>query len=179
MNKRRILLGKVIQTLGLGIENIDHHIAIQRIVYLLQLGGVHLGYKFHWSARGPANLQIVDDAISLQGYNLDGWTLDPKSVVKCKLFKPLFNRPTHEVIVLASIAFLFQTGQAEDPYRAWQVLRKNIADKTCKGTTPVFDVATSKVQQFAELLERFGLIQFSNKYVIPRTSDGLHARARI
>ncbi|MFH2056012.1 MAG: hypothetical protein ABIJ61_08650 [bacterium] len=52
----------------LGISSIDSFedlLIMQKAVYLLQIYGVDLGYRFNWHKHGPHNRRLTDDAYEL------------------------------------------------------------------------------------------------------------------
>jgi uncharacterized protein YwgA len=112
----------------LSLDSFNERMAIQKMVYLCQVAGVHLGYRYTWYLRGPYSPDLTRDAFSLQaslnsGFDeTSGSKLDSESVRKLERIKPLWrakpmaDRPRW-LELLASLLFLKRTydGRGKDP----------------------------------------------------------------
>lgn len=69
MTKGRILLKLVLDGIGLGELSLDtfpKRLNLQKKVYLLQLAGLDLGYRYNWYLRGPYCPGLTQDAFTLK-----------------------------------------------------------------------------------------------------------------
>jgi len=101
MENKLILLKLFLDELGVpsSINTLDDRKKVQKAIYLGQLSGVDLGYRFGWYLMGPYSTALTRDYYSLaediesgdEGYQ--NKTL--KKDIKCKIekVKPLFNMP--------------------------------------------------------------------------------------
>jgi hypothetical protein len=128
MDRQQIGLKLTLDALGLParIETFSQRLALQKAIYLAQVGGVQLGYQFHWYLRGPYSPGLTRDAFALvaelnQGADdAEGWNLDAASFQRVGELRRLFDGVDAEELpmkleLLASVHFLLQT-------RAWQNL---------------------------------------------------------
>lgn len=67
MNQSRIDLALVLQHLGLPftLDTFSQRLTLQKEVYLAQLTGADLGYRFNWYLRGPYSPGLTVDAFTL------------------------------------------------------------------------------------------------------------------
>ena len=69
MNKDRILLKLVLDKIGFAnieINNFSARKILQKKIYLFQLTGVDLGYRYNWYLRGPYCPALADNTFSLK-----------------------------------------------------------------------------------------------------------------
>lgn len=69
MNKDHILLKLVLEKLGfedVKIDNFNHRKVLQKKIYLLQLTGIDLGYRYNWYLYGPYCPTLASDTFSLR-----------------------------------------------------------------------------------------------------------------
>lgn len=69
MNNSHILLKLVLDEIGFGKLEIDTFGArkiLQKKIYLLQLTGIDLGYRYNWYLKGPYCPTLADDTFSLK-----------------------------------------------------------------------------------------------------------------
>lgn len=69
MNNSHILLKLVLEEIGFGNLEIDTFGArkvLQKKIYLLQLTGIDLGYRYNWYLKGPYSPALADDTFSLK-----------------------------------------------------------------------------------------------------------------
>ena len=68
MDSRLIVLELVLAELGLdtSIETIDNRVLLQKAIYLSQIAGVPLGYRFSWYVMGPYSPSLTRDYYSLE-----------------------------------------------------------------------------------------------------------------
>jgi uncharacterized protein YwgA len=101
MDRGQIALKLFLDELGipLDIKTFDDRKRVQKAVYLGQLSGVDLGYRFGWYIRGPYSTRLTNDyfplaeSLASEDTDCEGKTL--KKGVKEKLAKirPLMNNP--------------------------------------------------------------------------------------
>jgi len=69
MTKGRILLKLVLDKIGLGelpVDTFSKRLKLQKEVYLLQVAGLELGYRYNWYLRGPYCPALTRDAFTLK-----------------------------------------------------------------------------------------------------------------
>lgn len=69
MTKQRVLLRLVLEEIGLGdlpLQTFPERLNLQKKVYLLQLTGIDLGYRYNWYLRGPYCPSLTQDAFALK-----------------------------------------------------------------------------------------------------------------
>lgn len=67
MNTERIELALILTELKipLRLDSFDKRLTVQKKIYLAQLMGVDLGYRFSWYLRGPYSTRLTEDAFAL------------------------------------------------------------------------------------------------------------------
>ncbi|MEX2163728.1 MAG: hypothetical protein WD823_05745 [Sulfuricaulis sp.] len=98
MDPKRLALKLVLDTLGVdpSIETIDDRKRVQKAVYLGQLSGVDLGYRFSWYVMGPYCPALTRDYYTLaEELTLDegaeAATLRPAVVERLEDIRPLLS----------------------------------------------------------------------------------------
>ncbi len=164
MDRQQILLAKSLNAaqVPLDIKTFDNRLILQKAVFLLQSAGIKFGYRFRWYLRGPYSPDMTSDAFGIlrEGDSaekeLKQWKLDGVSAELAGKLQPLLKRDgesaeeqAKRLEVLASVLFLFNTGQAprEDHESTSKVLKRNGKD---------FDVA--QVREASSELEKYGLV---------------------
>jgi uncharacterized protein YwgA len=69
MNKARILLKLIFDNIGIdprSLETFQGRFGVQKKIYLLQLTGLDLGYRYNYYLRGPYCPSLTDDAFRLR-----------------------------------------------------------------------------------------------------------------
>lgn len=67
MAERKVLLNMVLESFdGLHIDAFDERLTLQKRIYLLQLFGIDLGYRYSWYVHGPYCSVLTDDAFDLK-----------------------------------------------------------------------------------------------------------------
>lgn len=129
MEARLLVLKLVLEQLGVNstIETLTDRIRVQKAVYLAQLSGVDLGYRFGWYVHGPYSPQLTKDYFALASSNAEASSgaLRPDLVTKLEDVKGLFSVPNgvdlldHEWIELvASVDYLQRvSGLAQEAAR--------------------------------------------------------------
>ena len=127
----------------LSVQTFNDRLILQKSVYLLQAGGIHMGYRFRWYLRGPYSPDMTAGAFGIVNEGeygtkeLQGWKLDDESVTRARKLQPLLHRDGETKIdqarrleLLASVLFLFKTEQAKpsDPEGTSTILKKNDKD---------------------------------------------------
>jgi len=91
MNKDRILLKLVLDKIGFGnleeISNFTKRKILQKKIYLLQLTGLDLGYRYNWYLKGPYCPALADATFTLREEikyddEFDKYELNSKTVRK-------------------------------------------------------------------------------------------------
>lgn len=129
MDRRQIATNLVMNELGgIDLSSFGKRLALQKTVYIFQIAGVNLGYRYSWYLRGPYSRELTADAFSIKdeldvGFDeSDNWQLDDQSegIVK-KLKQHLIGKPDgfegllpNWLEVLASVLFLFETEKSMD-----------------------------------------------------------------
>jgi len=88
MNRRQISLQLALDraSVKLDLSSFDRRLALQKLVYLFQQAGVHLGYSYNWYLRGPYSPALTEEAFNLDAElrsdagAMEGWSLDPGSI---------------------------------------------------------------------------------------------------
>ncbi|MCF8719138.1 hypothetical protein [Nitrospina gracilis] len=129
METRLIVLKLFLEELGVGhdIETVDDRKKVQKAVYLGQLSGVDLGYRFSWYLMGPYSpsltkdyYELAEEMPSLGGKEGDNELLDE---VKNKLnsVSSLFEKPSDCPLkpeqwleILASVHYLLKVSKLSD-----------------------------------------------------------------
>ncbi len=67
MDRRQIAVKLVMDTLGLecSVETFADRLVFQKAIYLVQVGGVDLGYHFQWHLKGPYSRSLAGDAAKM------------------------------------------------------------------------------------------------------------------
>ncbi|NOT01004.1 MAG: hypothetical protein HOP29_10285 [Phycisphaerales bacterium] len=67
MNSSQIVLKLVLDSIGqpVTLDTFDHRFTIQKKIYLTQLTGLDLAYRFGWYLRGPYSRELTRDAFRL------------------------------------------------------------------------------------------------------------------
>ena len=139
MDRQQISLKLALDALGesLALESFDERMALQKIIYLTQHAGVHLGYRYNWYLRGPYSPELTRDAFEMKSSlasgsdELTGWKLDEPSVQALKRLATLWRdkqpgeRPRW-LELLASVLFLKQSylGRGSDTAGLREILRR-------------------------------------------------------
>jgi uncharacterized protein YwgA len=112
--------------------------ALQKVIYLCQLAGVHLGCRYNWYLRGPYSPDLTRDAFDLkakQASDFDetaGWNLDERSIQRLKEISSLWStNPETQcprwLELLASVLFLKRSydGRNKDTAGLREILVRN------------------------------------------------------
>jgi len=112
MEPRLIALQLFLDQLGVSHEigSLEDRVRVQKAVYLGQLSGVDLGYRFSWYLRGPYSSKLtkdyyeVKDAITTGEVDYKKMVLKPSISEKLSAVSPLLKKP--ETIPLENEAWL-------------------------------------------------------------------------
>jgi uncharacterized protein YwgA len=132
MNRQQIALRLALEDGGLPVSTatFEDRLITQKVVYLIQQRGVHLGYPFHWYIRGPYSSDLTADVFSLAAAMADSdtrshsWKLDEKSRNRISRLRKIWvaKRDTSErarwLELVASVHFLVD----QKPGRLYDVL---------------------------------------------------------
>ena len=144
METKLLVLKLFLDTLGIDdrIETVDDRKRVQKAVYLGQLSGIDLGYRYGWYRMGPYCPALTRDYYALESelaagaLDPEGHVLNAEAVEKLKAITPLLKSPMEDVDqedwleLLASVHFLRKvSGQSNE--EALTILRQqkpHIAD---------------------------------------------------
>jgi uncharacterized protein YwgA len=169
MNAARIELKLVLDRAGIEInlDRFSQRFNVQKRVYLIQIVGVDLGYRYGWYLRGPYSSTLTADAFALRDEAADGeqdhfgCSLTPEQVEKIEKARSLWALPNDVAVsndewleLLASLHYLrhiayWPKGTPKD-FAA--VFSKLVESK------PHFARANAVARQAWERLAEFGLI---------------------
>ena len=66
MNRRLAGLAAFMRELGLDLSDFDQRLLTQKAVYLFQVLGVDLGYRYNWYLKGPYSPSLTQDAYAVE-----------------------------------------------------------------------------------------------------------------
>lgn len=163
MFDRKLLLNILLKKFGgLNIKKFTERLVLQKRIYLLQLFGIDLGYRYNWYIRGPYSPSLADDAFELElkkteiDTSSSGFELTSSSKTRLKKYEK-FEReiPQDEfekyLEILASIHYLKHIGFVPDG-----VSKKNIKNALQNRGKNFSD---EEVNRAWDLLNKYGLIQ--------------------
>ncbi|MBD3397534.1 hypothetical protein GF413_00420 [Candidatus Micrarchaeota archaeon] len=138
MDRGQIALKLFLDELGIDfdIKTIDDRKRVQKAVYLGQLSGVDLGYRFGWYIRGPYSTSLTNDyfplaeSLASEDNGWEGKTLKKSVKEKLARIKPLME-PPHGVSLrqedwlelVASLDYLRRVSRLDDE-EARKILKK-------------------------------------------------------
>ena len=101
MNKDHILLKLILDEIGLGgleIGKFSSRKILQKKIYLLQLTGIDLGYRYNWYLYGPYCPALASDTFSLRDeikydQEFDDYQLNSKTLDKLDTLGKIVNLP--------------------------------------------------------------------------------------
>ncbi len=101
MNKDHILLKLVVDAIGLGdlrIGEFSSRKILQKKIYLLQLTGIDLGYRYNWYLYGPYCPALTSDTFSLRDeinydHEFEDYELNSQTKSKLGLLDTIVNPP--------------------------------------------------------------------------------------
>lgn len=127
MDRQQIALKLAVDGLGLDfrIGSFQERLILQKVVYLVQAGGVNLGYYYHWYLHGPYCPSLTRDAYAIDSelrQGLDepkGWKLDDESEQRLKELQNLIPQGERREVrrkleLLASVHFLVNRKQVRE-----------------------------------------------------------------
>jgi hypothetical protein len=121
MNSARIELKLVLDTADVPVEldTFSRRFNLQKRVYLIQVAGCDLGYRYGWYLRGPYSKNLTADAFTLQAELAAGeqdharYLLSEQKVERIQRAQALWERPSEAGVgsdewleLLASLHFL-------------------------------------------------------------------------
>jgi len=122
----------------LRLETFGERMALQKTIYLCQVAGIHLGYRYNWYLRGPYSPDLTRDAFDLNAKQesafdeIVGWNLDDESILRLNRIRSLWASKTAEerprwLELLASVLFLKRSydGRDKDAGGLQQILVRN------------------------------------------------------
>lgn len=65
MDRPRLLVGLLRRLGAYSVKTFSDRLVLQKTVYLLQVFGIYLGYRFSWYLRGPYSTELTRDAFGL------------------------------------------------------------------------------------------------------------------
>lgn len=133
MDPKLTTLQLFLETLGISpnIETLDDRKRVQKAVYLGQLTGVDLGYRFSWYVMGPYSPDLTKDYYSLRDHLIDepdesetdkqAVRLQPALTQRLKKVRPLLEVPPDVPLsseewyeLLASVDYLQRVSRRSD-----------------------------------------------------------------
>ena len=120
MDPKIEVLGLFLKALGedSSIEGIDNRLRLQKAVYLGQLFGVDLGYRYSWYVKGPYSPSLTQDYYKLAESTNGEWSgkiLRPDLASKLEQARKLLDIPddvelerAHWYELLASLHYLYK-----------------------------------------------------------------------
>jgi len=101
MNKDHILLKLILDEIGLGSLKIGEFRTrkiLQKKIYLLQLTGIDLGYRYNWYLYGPYCPALASDTFSLReeieyDQEFNDYQLNSKTLDKLRVLREIVNLP--------------------------------------------------------------------------------------
>jgi uncharacterized protein YwgA len=163
MDRQQIGVKLVIDGLGLPFQAgaFEDRLIMQKAIYLVQTGGVNLGYFYRWYLHGPYSPSLTRDEfaiamdISADPDESKGWKLDGASSQRLKKLQGLFTEKRRNVLakkleLLASVHFLIDRKQVS-----------GIDTKQIASTLKRFkkDFSEENVKGALEELRRYDLLQ--------------------
>jgi uncharacterized protein YwgA len=133
METKLLVLKLFLDTLGIDdrIDTVDDRKRVQKAVYLGQLSGIDLGYRYGWYRMGPYCPALTRDYYALESelaagaLNSEGRALNAEAVQKLKAIVPLLTAPNDGVNqenwleLLASVHFLKKvSGRSDEDARS-------------------------------------------------------------
>lgn len=121
MNKDHILLKLILDEIGLGsleIGDFNSRKILQKKIYLLQLTGIDLGYRYNWYLYGPYCPALASDTFSLRDeieydQEFDDYQLNSKTLDKLGILRKIVDLPDNLITnepewleLLASLHYL-------------------------------------------------------------------------
>jgi len=103
MDGRLVVLKRFVEALGQDgdISSLDGRTRFQKAVYLGQLCGIDLGYRYGWYLKGPYSTELTRDYYAMAQATAAGQTppanqqLKPELLQKLAKMKPLFCEPAN------------------------------------------------------------------------------------
>ena len=169
MTKGRILLKLILDEIGLGkleLDTFSKRLNLQKRIYLLQLTGIDLGYRYNWYLRGPYCPNLTQDAFTLKdelawdGDEYREYELRHDVVKKLEKAEGIWNVPSglsvdSEIWVelLASLHYLKHIAY----WSGNNITREMIIEKL-KKTKPQFSDKPELINKAWERLNEVGLL---------------------
>jgi uncharacterized protein YwgA len=103
MDSRHVVLKLFVEELGqaAAIDNFEDRKTFQKAVYLGQVAGVDLGYRYSWYLKGPYSRGLARDyyelteAIQVGERGFERRSLNPSVKARLRRIRPLFNVPAN------------------------------------------------------------------------------------
>lgn len=121
MNAARIELALILEhvDIPINLQSFSNRLQIQKKIYLIQVAGTDLGYRFGWYIRGPYSPALTQDAYTLKDEIASGisehqsFRLTPNAVKALEKAKEIWERPSDFALgddswleLLASVHYL-------------------------------------------------------------------------
>jgi len=109
------VLSMITRRFGLKRCSLEERLQLQKIVYLLQAGGVRLGYGFGWNKYGPYSQELADDSYAVLSVGPEkyeetkNWSFDKDTEDKLKKIEDFlkdFKGDYKQLELLASVDFM-------------------------------------------------------------------------
>lgn len=160
MDRRQIGTKLVLDALGeeFTLERFPQRLILQKVIYLAQAVGIHLGYHYGWYVRGPYSRGLTSDAFSLKE-ELNGgmdetkeWTLDQQSQNLIPKLKGLMELPDciadrpQWLELLASVHFLVGSNQINVAQDHALMVQRKLANYEKDFTLPQVSEALTRLR---------------------------------
>jgi uncharacterized protein YwgA len=123
------VLSMITRRFNLKRSTIEERMQLQKIVYLIQAGGIHLGYGFGWNKYGPYSQDLANDAYAVLSVEPDKygetktWVFNAATEKKLKSFEGFLSKLKEDrnkmLELVASVDFM---------NRIWGILFEPLAD---------------------------------------------------
>ncbi len=109
------VLSMITRCFALKRSTIEERMQLQKIVYLIQAGGIHLGYGFGWNKYGPYSQDLANDAYAVLSVEPDKyketktWVFKTITERKLKSFEEFlsnFQQDYKMLELVASVDFM-------------------------------------------------------------------------
>lgn len=160
MNNRQIALKLMLDELGVDpkINTQDDRKRVQKAVYLGQVAGADLGYRFSWYLMGPYSTTLTRDYYEL-AERLD----EDERAAEGKQLKTSLRQPLRNIREILNVPEAFKGGQPEwlELLASYHYLRK-VSGKDYRGAQDVLEREKPALAPFAgvalEQLKAFDLL---------------------
>lgn len=169
MDQTRILLKLILDEVELGdikLETFQDRLCLQKKIYLVQVAGLDLGYRYNWYLRGPycpvltKNAYLLKEEIDNSENEFDDYVLNEKAQEYVETAQQIWNIPSDLSVaepqwieLLASIHYLKAIAYWPELPTKTQVVERLLKAK------PDFAGRQDLIDNAWRCLEEFGLLE--------------------